>query len=561
MNDCHLSCVVQNDHATDGEAKMRAMLQRSTSRGHMPDVGSTRISNLASLLIMTFGLALFYRTGALPILVALPLILLGLAIFGVVTLRRPDLGLLFVPLTAPLYLIPALIPGIRASGFLLPLHEVVLLGVAGATLARWLWSRRGRIEVRPAPQPSQITGHVLQWAPQLLFLLAGGLGVLIAVERGPALREFRWLIAEPLLFYALVHFFDRRSPITHHPSPTIHHLIKALILAGAIVAAVGLLQFVGLDLAWIFGTKTTSAFAENTVADNGVLRVTSVYGNPNNLGLALGRIWPLAAALALVNSRTWPTARAQPSILHSNPVPDHAEKSKIPILLSLSVVLILAGIAVSFSRGAFLGVAAALLVLGVGCGQSLQRVAQSNRGSDPVAASPVRARWLWLLPGLVIVIAGIALLLRGGLAGGSTGPRVLIWREALALIQLHPFGLGLDQFYYYHNPAFGRSLIDPALIGTSEQYAAHPHNLLLDTWLRLGPLGVLAFGWVLVRFFQRGVAVCRYGDRTGALLALATLAAMAAALVHGMVDNVYFVPDLAIIFWLLIALVDKHPSP
>ncbi len=39
-------------------------------------------------------------------------------------------------------------------------------------------------------------------------------------------------------------------------------------------------------------------------------------------------------------------------------------------------------------------------------------------------------------------------------------------------------------------------------------------------------------------------------------LAAGLLAAMAAALVHGMVDNFYFVPDLAIVFWLQLALVD-----
>ena len=37
---------------------------------------------------------------------------------------------------------------------------------------------------------------------------------------------------------------------------------------------------------------------------------------------------------------------------------------------------------------------------------------------------------------------------------------------------------------------------------------------------------------------------------------LGALAAMTAALVHGLVDNFYFVPDLALAFWLLLALVE-----
>ena len=93
------------------------------------------------------------------------------------------------------------------------------------------------------------------------------------------------------------------------------------------------------------------------------------------------------------------------------------------------------------------------------------------------------------------------------------------------------------------------------MIGTSEQYAAHPHNLLLDTWLRLGPLGLAAFGWLLVRCFRAGRA------RLGNPVTLGALAAITAALVHGLVDNFYFVPDLALAFWLLIALVERSAQP
>jgi O-antigen ligase len=99
------------------------------------------------------------------------------------------------------------------------------------------------------------------------------------------------------------------------------------------------------------------------------------------------------------------------------------------------------------------------------------------------------------------------------------------------------------------------SLIDPSLIGTSDQYAAHPHNLLLDIWLRLGPLGLLAFGWLLARCFRLAF---RQIDRP---VALGALAALTAALVHGLVDNFYFVSDLAFAFWLLVALLELAQTP
>ena len=85
---------------------------------------------------MALGLALFYWGGTLPFA------LTGLLIFGVLAPARPDLGLLFVPLTMPLYLIPAAIPGLRADAsrpFLLPVHEAALLVVAVATVVGWAW--------------------------------------------------------------------------------------------------------------------------------------------------------------------------------------------------------------------------------------------------------------------------------------------------------------------------------------------------------------------------------------------------------------------------------------
>src|SRR5436309_2928302 len=88
-----------------------------------------------TLALMTLALALFYRGGALALALA------GLLIFGALALSRLDLGLLFIPFTAPLYLIPASISGIRANGFLLPLHEAALVVVLAAAAVGWLWRR------------------------------------------------------------------------------------------------------------------------------------------------------------------------------------------------------------------------------------------------------------------------------------------------------------------------------------------------------------------------------------------------------------------------------------
>jgi putative inorganic carbon (HCO3(-)) transporter len=474
---------------------------------------------------MALGLALFYWGSALPLALA------GLLIFGALALARPDLGLLFVPLTMPLYLIPSAIPGLRgdpSKPFMLPVHEAALLVVTAATVASWGW-RRVTKNQEPRTKNRLVIKDVLwNYAPQLLFLAAGIWGLLIAIVRAPALIEFRRLIVEPLLFYALLKY--QKEPQANEQRAAYSQCLLVFILSGALVGLLGLLQYVGLDLVPYFGTKQCFApdggVCSNIVADGGMRRVLSVYGNPNNLGLYLGRVWPIAAALAVAGFRT----------KNGHPKGQPRTTRFGSWFLVLSSLLCLGGILFSFSRGAWLGALAALAVLAL-----------------PFLRARFGGRAAPALVGLGVVLAalaGLGLTVRGDLASGSTPVRLLLWREAIGYIRLHPLGIGLDQFVQYHDPNSGRSLIDPSLIGSSEQYAAHPHNVLLDIWLRLGPLGLAAFGWLLVRFFSAGRA--RLRDP----VALGALAAMTAVLVHGLVDNFYFVPDLALAFWLLIALVE-----
>jgi O-antigen ligase len=371
------------------------------------------------------------------------------------------------------------------------------------------------------------------------------LGVALAAERGRALREFRWLIVEPLIFYALVklQLAARRSQETEPLSQFTRSLIAAFVLSGAIAGLLGLLQFAGLDLVPLLGQKECFAPdggpCANIVADGGVRRVLSVYGHPNNLGLYLGRVWPLAAALAAHNAKN---------------KEQRTESKGSVVFFVLCSLFCLGGIVVSFSRGAWLGALAALAVLALGLTKDQRR--RTNVAPEPSSFvfRLSSLRWLLGLGVALAVVGGLALSLRGDVTAGSTPIRLLLWREAAGYIRQHPLGIGLDQFGFYHDPGSGLSLIDPALIGSSEQYAAHPHNLILDTWLRLGPLGLLAFGWLLARCFR---AWPRGGPASAAsAIALGATAALVAALAHGLVDNFYFVPDLAIAFWLLLALVE-----
>ncbi len=526
-----------------------------------------RQRSLVLIAGMALGLALFYMN-TLPLIVRV----FGAAIFFSLALLQPDLAILFVPLAIPLYLIPASLGGLRDREILLPLHEVTLGLVSVAAGGQWVLtliksrsglgsgsrsgssSRSGAGSSSGADSGSRTSVHptLRNALPLLLFLAAGLWGVWIALpaSRPEALRELRWLVLEPVIFYLL---------LKSMPTGTTRRAVLALIVAGSCVALIGILQYIGIDLVPLIGAKRS--FSENIVEAGSARRVASVYGHPNNLGLFLGRVWPLAAALLFheTSSQAPRTKNQELPRGHPNQEPRTEQENKrtreprvAPSLhrsalcalrsaLSASMfqyfsasmlILCLAGLFVSFSRGAWLGAAVAVLVLAL-CG-----IGSTHRLALPLIA-------------LGIVGASLALLvltLRG--VGGSEGTRILLWQEALGYLQQHPLGIGLDQFYAYHNPDSGRSLIDPALVGTSEQYAAHPHNLLLDILLRMGPLGLIAFGWLVVRFVRK---TWQQADLRSMPLVVGILAAMAAALTHGLVDQFYFVPDLAFTFWLVLA--------
>lgn len=577
----------------------------------------SRAGERTLLLWMFVGVVIFYRAST-----EVPLTAVGLVIFGACALLRPDLALLYVPLTVPLFFMPKGVWderfGIRPEGVQFPLHEVLLLIVTGAAFVHWLgafWTTRRRADAQT--RRSEINARaVLVIASQyfranlpiLLFLVAGTIGVLIAPAegRGAALREWRWLIVEPLLFYGLLRYFFRRQTTDNNDQqPAVSGqssmlvadyrlwMTGSFVLGGALVGMIGILQFLGLNLAPLIGSK--AGFSDDSIFVEGVRRVNSVYGHPNNLGLYTGRVWPIAAALALAcilvqslslspSPRLKVNSSKERNGAQDARKPGHKDPASrspglavswfpgfagpwLPLLFfGISALLALGGLMVSFSKGALLGAAGAAVVLIVTLG-------------------PWQARSSWRLLGFLaglaavgggsVLAAAVFDIERLNLLGETSGIRLKTWASALAMVRDHPLlGIGLDQFVRLY-PQY----IHPSLANTNEINTSHPHNLVLDIWLRLGVPGLVAFGWLLWRFatrlrgwgFERddkknqgesgsahpqprAISRAQHAASTREYLRAGLAAAMIAALLHGLVDNFYFVPDLAFAFWLLLAL-------
>lgn len=111
------------------------------------------------------------------------------------------------------------------------------------------------------------------------------------------------------------------------------------------------------------------------------------------------------------------------------------------------------------------------------------------------------------------------------------------------------FGVGLDQFLYQYAPRY----IHPA--AWEEKFTSHPHNLFLDFWVRLGIMGLAWIGWTLLAVGARVADGLRVATGATRRLLVAAGLACCAAVVHGLVDNFYFLIDLAFIWWFLLALI------
>lgn len=423
----------------------------------------------------------------------------ALAVLFVLLTFRPAWGLALIALVIPFYVppLPKPILNYRFS----PIEVFTLVtAFAWATRSIFHWARE-----RTGDVATRIS--TLRWTTAdsavTAFVLVATVSLFFTERLGVATNEWRVVIIEPALFYLLLRAVrpGRREMAV---------ILGAFVLGGLLVALYGLWQYAsGTDL---------------ITAEGGLMRLRSIYGSPNNVGLYLGRIIPLVAAVALF---TWA------SVSH---------RTRLGYLAVLAILAL--AVLLSFSKGA--------LILGLPAGLAVVFwLWQRYRG---------RRAWPWLL---ALAVAGVAALVvasrvpalaaRLDLFGATGVFRLNLWRSAVHMIQDHPlFGVGLDNFLYAYR---GRYILDAAW---QEPNLNHPHNVLLDFATRLGLVGLAVGIWL---FFEAARFLRRSWLRQSALLpgSLAWLAVVAGlagtladALAHGLVDHSFFLVDLAFAFCLLL---------
>ena len=464
-------------------------------------------------LCLTFILFFFWHHP--PASFVLLLIAAGLAWI------RLEIAIALLPLTFPYYL--DLQPFNSNGSLAFSLNELgVLLCVGVALLRNTL-----------LPEERRATWEWLQglWRsacplllPAFLFLIGASLALLVSPNWHLSLRAYREEIIEPILYFLLISRYLR----TRHD---LARTITALVLSAIIAAGMGIAQGV---------FHITSDLAMVNAA---TFRVNGPYGNPNNLAFLLDRALPILLALALLGIWRRPDAEASP----------HQSSWRDPLrwMCLLAMIPLIWALYWTGSRGAEVALLVALFLF---------------------FAFEVR-RW-----GAILAVGGTSLLgialfwsrllqILHATGHGLFSERLLLWKAALLIIRDHPLlGTGLDSFNTLYRPTAPNSYALKALDGRPfpvlyNPNLSHPHNFILDIWISTGLLGVVGVFWLLgafvamlIRTYRLCAPPMQYGRVLQRLL-IGTAGGITVSMIHGMVDNFYFVPDLALLFWFLLSMV------
>jgi len=308
-------------------------------------------------------------------------------------------------------------------------------------------------------------------------------------------------------------------------------VVGALILAGLIQVALGAYQF--------WGQIGPPAFA----LPGGHMRAYGAFRQPNPYAGYLGYLAPVAASLAVTGLWRWLAGRRRGDLAAG-------------LICGGAALLLAAGIGMSWSRGGWLALAAALIAV--------------------IALRSQRAALLTLVAGAMLIgVIGLtgSDWLPGPIAGrlrdlGSylswpDPARTEITNENFAVLErLAHWQAGLDMFSDHPWLGVGIGNYSTAYAGYALPHwyepLGHAHNIFINFLAETGVAGAAAFALVWLGAWRLSWQTARRAARRGALFAtglpIGVLGALTYLTVHGLFDNL-FVQHMQLQLALLLACV------
>ena len=301
-------------------------------------------------------------------------------------------------------------------------------------------------------------------------------------------------------------------------------LITVYLLTALIVSVYGLRQ-------WFFGAEALATWVDPTSNLAGTTRVYSYLGNPNLLaGYLVPAVMFSGAAIF-----AWP--RWTPKML------------AVVALLANTACLVL-----TFSRGGWLGFVAggfALLVLLVQF-WSIRFNAFWRFWALPVLMGGAAA-FLVLAIAALVPLRDRVMSIFAGRSDSSNNFRINVWIAVIDMIQDRPvlgIGPGNDAFNrvypFYQQPKYT---------------ALSAYSVILEIAVEAGFIGLATFFWLLLVTFGQGwrqLQRLREVQAASAYWLIAALATMVGMLMHGLVDTIWYRPQVSTLWWMMLALVASY---
>lgn len=298
-------------------------------------------------------------------------------------------------------------------------------------------------------------------------------------------------------------------------------VISVYLLTTLLVAVYGLRQ-------WFFGADALATWVDPESNLSGATRVYSFLGNPNLLAAYLMPAVSFGASALFV----WP--RWGPKMLAA------------VVFLVNSACLVL-----TLSRGGWLGFLAVMFVM---------MVLLVYWWSDLFPA--FWRRWaLPLLLGGSAAVVVLSVLFVGpvrervasifvGREDSSNNFRLNVWDAVMDMIRARPvIGIGPG------NDAFNK--VYP-LYQRPNYTALSAYSIFLETLVEAGAVGFIGFFWMLGTTFYQGwqqLQRLRHTLNVQGYWLIAAIATQAGMLVHGLVDTVWYRPQVSTLWWLTMAVV------
>ncbi|MBR6253293.1 MAG: O-antigen ligase family protein [Clostridia bacterium] len=329
----------------------------------------------------------------------------------------------------------------------------------------------------------------------IFFMIVYGLCALTSADIKSSIQVAALLLSFMAFYFVIINSVETEKQLKG--------LIAIFVAVGFAVAGLGIYQYL------FGGSFASSSFVDKELFEDIQTRVSGTFDNPNVMGEYLLLVIPVAMSY-FFNSKGF--------------------RKKIIALGVIGVMCV--SLALTYSRGCYLG-----LIICVGIYLLLINLRFILLFLAGVVAIP------FVLPKSIINrFTSI-----GNTEDTSTSYRISIWKGAIDMFKdywYRPIGQGTTAFNSVY-PLYSLSGVG----------AEHTHNLFLQVAVETGAVGIIAFLFLIFRFFQCILsAIKNVTDKINRVYLISFVSGFAGFIVQSMFDNTWYNNRVVLIFWAYIAL-------